>query len=69
MSEPRPAGQGPFPPPLGPSGTPPIQHTPVRPERGADEPATRVRRTLVAVLLVQVVTLLLLWALQAHYTR
>jgi hypothetical protein len=64
-----PGSQGPFPPPLGPSGTPPIQHTPVRPGRGVGAPAPRVRRTLVAVLFVQVVTLLLLWALQAHFTR
>ena len=61
MSGPR---QPPFPPPPGPSGTPPIQQPAVEPGTGP-----RVRRTLVRVIAVQVVTLLLLWALQAHYTR
>jgi hypothetical protein len=34
-----------------------------------DEEASRFRRTLVRVLSVQIVTLLLLWILQAYYTH
>jgi hypothetical protein len=35
--------------------------------RPPDEDSGRFRRTLVRVMLVQVVTLLALWGLQAHY--
>jgi hypothetical protein len=59
--------RAPFPPPAGPSGTPPIQHAPVPPAPGAPPPP--VRTTLLRVMAVQVVALLLLWALQAHFTR
>ena len=61
MSEPKP----PFPPPRGPSGTPWVPTPTVTLEEGA---GSRFRRTLVRVMAVQVVTLLLLWLLQAWYT-
>ena len=50
-----------FPPPLGPSGTP-ASLPAMRP------PATSFRRTLFRVMAVQVITLVLLWLLQARYT-
>ena len=50
-----------FPPPLGPSGTPASLPA-------MTEPRAPFRRTLVRVIAVQVVTLVLLWLLQAHYT-
>jgi hypothetical protein len=52
--------QPPFPPPHGPSGTP--MAVPA-----LDDAPSPVRRTLARVMTVQVVTLLLLWLLQARY--
>jgi hypothetical protein len=50
-----------FPPPRGPSGTP------VAPP-AVSERAAPFRQTLVRVMLVQLVTLVVLWLLQARYT-
>lgn len=61
-----PGGRPPFPPPAGPSGTPPIQQMAVEP--GSDT-RPNVRATLAGVITMQVVALVLLWVLQAHYTR
>ena len=61
MTERPPQGREVFPPPRGPSGTP--MGVPAVTER----PGTPFRTTLLRVMAVQVVTLLLLWLLQALY--
>ena len=51
-----------FPPPRGPSGTPPA------PPAVSERAAGSFGRTLVRVMLVQLVTLAVLWLVQARYT-
>lgn len=63
MSDPR----APLPPAGGLTGTPPIQRAIV--EAPAVDPRRRFRLTLVSVIAVQIVALLLLWAVQAHFTH
>ncbi len=63
MSDPR----APLPPAVGPSGTPLFQPVVLPATPGASR--RRFQRTLVSVLIVQLVALLLLWMVQAHFTH